>query len=573
MYLDAFTLSALVDEFMDTLVRGRIQDSINVDDTGIGLEIYANHRRQYLYMSAEHQQPRIHLVPDKLRRGVPNPTQLGLLFRRYVEGGVITHVSQPAWERIIHLGVEGAEGNVTIIVEPMERRSNILLVQAGIILDCMRRVGADENRYRVSLPNHEYIPPPPQTGKLDPTKITYEQVVGLFEQNDDPKRIIHQVLTAKLLGISPLLGREIVHRAYGDSERKVADVNEIALYAVIEAVIKPLARREWQPGVVEGERGTSVYSVYPIQHLEGWHSVDTLSEAMTQFYSAPVGVDAYNAGKQPVRDALLEAKAKLTARLASLEKSMTDDREREALRQSGELILAYQYTLQPDQTELRAQYEADQPEQVIQLDPQLTPLENAQKYFDRYNRAKRALDDVPRLIRETRNELGQIDQLATDLELATNWPEIDEVQQELQAMGYWRGKAMARIAGGNKSAPLRFVTKDGFVIWVGRNSRQNAIVTFDKGSPQDLWLHVRGVPGAHVIIKNDGRRIPDEVLDEAAALAAYYSASRSEGRVIVDVAERRHVRQIKGGSAGQVTYRNEVTRTVAPKSETELGIK
>jgi predicted ribosome quality control (RQC) complex YloA/Tae2 family protein len=290
---------------------------------------------------------------------------------------------------------------------------------------------------------------------------------------------------------------------------------------------------------------------------------------MFRFYRGVMGEDAYDAAKEPLRAAIAEARARLTARLASLERSMTDDAERETLRQSGELILAYQYALRPGQAELRAQYDADRPELSIALDPHLTPLENAQRYFDRYNRAKRALDDVPALVEETRVALNYIDQLKTDLELATNWPEIDEVQQASQAGGYWRGKPQGRIAGGGKSAPLRIV-KDGFVIWVGRNSRQNEIVTFDKGSPQDLWLHARDVPGAHVIIKNDGRPIPDSIIDAAASIAAYYSGSRGETRALVDVAPRRHVRKIKGGAPGMVTYRNEQTRTVTPRPESDL---
>ncbi|MBZ0293370.1 MAG: NFACT family protein, partial [Anaerolineae bacterium] len=155
MYLDAFTISALVDEFLDVIVGGRVQDAIDVDETGIGLEIYANHQRRYLYMSADLQVPRLHLVEDKLRRGLSQPKMVGLLFRRYVEGGIVTHVSQPPWERVIQIDVEGPQGDVTIIVEPMERRSNILLVQEGVILDCMRRVGPEDNRYRLSLPAHE----------------------------------------------------------------------------------------------------------------------------------------------------------------------------------------------------------------------------------------------------------------------------------------------------------------------------------------------------------------------------------------------------------------------------------
>ena len=569
MYLDAFTLSALVDEFMDSLVGGRVQDSVGVDEDSYGLEIYANHRRQYLYLSANQAQPRVHLAGDRLRRGVAKPTTLGLLIRRYVEGGAITHVSQPAWERVIQIDIQGQEGDVSLIVEPMERRANLLLVQNGIILDCARRVNADENRYRVSLPNHPYIAPPPQIGKLDPLTLTPEGMAGIFAQNEDPKKKIHQLLTARLLGVSPLLARETVYRATRSTETKAADADPDQLLAALKSVVDPLGRRDWQPGVAEGERGVTAFSVYPLESVEGWRRVESVSEALTLFYSAPVGEDAYNAAKKPVHEEIAEAKAKVDGRLASLKRSLKDESERETLKQSGELILAYQYTISAGQTELRAQYDLDAPELVITLDPDVSPLENAQRYFDKYNRAKRALEDVPGLIDEAENESAFLAQLDTDLTLAANWTEIDEVVQTLQARGYWRGKPAQKI-GGQKTAPLRVVTKDGFVIWIGRNSRQNEIVTFDKGSPLDWWLHARGVPGAHVIVKFDGRQVPEQVIDHAAALAAYYSASRDEGKVIVDVTQRRYVRKIKGGAVGMVTYRNEETRTVTPSANTEL---
>src|SRR5690606_6051512 len=249
MYLDAFTLSALVDEFMDTLVGGRVQDSIDVDETGLGLEIYAHHRRHYLYLSADPQMPRVHLVKDKLRRGLAKPKPIGLLFRRYVEGGTITHVSQPKWERIIHLDVDGPEGDVTIIVEPMERRSNVLLVQSGVILECMRRVGPDENRYRVSLPAHEYVPPPPQTGKLDPTHLTRQDIYGIFDQNRDAAQQVHRLLSGRLLGVSPLLAKEIVFRASGRTDLKVQEADSDSIAEALESLIGPLADRQWQPGI------------------------------------------------------------------------------------------------------------------------------------------------------------------------------------------------------------------------------------------------------------------------------------------------------------------------------------
>ncbi|MFN8529432.1 MAG: NFACT family protein [Anaerolineae bacterium] len=292
MYIDAFSVAALVDEFLDTLVGGRVQDSIAVDEDSIGLEIYANHRRQYLYLSANNQQPRVHIVPDKLRRGVPKPSQLGLLFRRYVEGGSVEHVQQPAWERILEIEVDGPEGRVTIIIEPMERRSNLLLVQNGMILDCMRRVGPDENRYRVSLPGKDYVPPPPQVGKHNPVRMTYEDLLGVMEPNDDPKRKTHQALTARILGMSPLLAREIVFRACGDSEQKLSAANADALYSALQTVIEPLGKRQWQPGIAETDGQVKAFSVYPIEHLP----VGTASKRSARRWRA---ITARPKGKMP----------------------------------------------------------------------------------------------------------------------------------------------------------------------------------------------------------------------------------------------------------------------------------
>ena len=303
--------------------------------------------------------------------------------------------------------------------------------------------------------------------------------------------------------------------------------------------------------------------------MTGWHRVESISEAIAAYYGAPVGEDAYRAAKIPVNEAIHEAMAKLGAKLASLERSLTDESEREVMRQSGELILAYQYNLSKGQIELKAQYDPDKPELVIKIDPTLTPLENAQAYFARYDKAKRALGDVPGLIKQTKNELAYVHQLETDLEFARSWPEIDEVQQALQSKGYWRGKTTRRMGGGG-SAPIKIVTQDNFVIWVGRNSRQNEQVTFGKGGGQDLWLHARDVPGAHVVIKFDGRTIPELVIQQAAGLAAYYSAKRGEAKVVVDVTRCMYVKKIKGAGAGMVTYRNEETLTVAPISDEAL---
>src|SRR5258708_4474943 len=162
MNFDVFTTAAVVDELTQTIKGGRVQDSLELGEAAIGLEIYAHHTRHYLLITADPQTARIHLVAERVRRGVTNPSPLGLMLRRYVEEAWVTAISQPPWERIVHVEFEGRDGPFTLIIEPMERRSNILLVRDGRIMDCLRRGGADENRVLVTLPGNEYCPPPPQ---------------------------------------------------------------------------------------------------------------------------------------------------------------------------------------------------------------------------------------------------------------------------------------------------------------------------------------------------------------------------------------------------------------------------
>ena len=568
MYFDAFTISSLVDEFTEKLVGGKVQDSIDVDPTGFGFEIYANRQRHYLYASANQQNPRVHLVGDKLRRGLYTPKQLGLLFRRHIEGSILMKVSQPKWERILFFDFEHhEEGKSRIVVEPMERRANILLLKNKTILDCVNRVGKEDNRYRQSLPNYKYKMPPPLKDRFNPFEITLQDIEAIFDSSEKPdKDKLARLFPRKMLGFSPLMAREIVFRAAGDEDIRVTDADPDSIYFAMTEFFEPLKNREWHSGVA-GDGMIEAFSVYPLTHLPNWQEMDSTSEAITEYYGAAVGEEAYEQAKKPVREALEEAKIRYGKKLESMESGLKDDSEREHLQHSGELILAYQYVIEKGQTELRAQYNPDEPELVIKLDPDLTPLENAQKYFDKYNRAKRAQQNVPKLMAEAKNDLDYILQLENDLEMASNWPEIDDVIQALQKQGFdVRGKKLKRIGGGGRTGPMK-LSKDGYIIWVGRNSRQNNEVTFRKSNSDDFWLHARDVPGSHVVIRNDGRRIPDELIEAAASIAAYYSPKRNESKVDVILTRCKYVKQIKNAGLGMVTFRNEKTVTVTPHSE------
>jgi len=379
----------------------------------------------------------------------------------------------------------------------------------------------------------------------------------------DPGKAAWRVLTDKLLAFSPMLAKESVYRAMGRTNIKAGDTSARDLFAAASELLAPLLAHQWQPGITEGDGLITSFAVYPVTHLPGWRSAETISGALADFYGAPVGPEAYDAGKKPVQAAIDEGLERVGRRLEALRRSERDETERERLRQSGELILAYQYQIARGQDSFAAQYDFDAPALEIKLDPSISALDNAKQYFERYEKAKRGAEEIPALAQAAENELAFLRQLETDLALAANFPEIGEVQDVLQANGYWRGPRTARPKGG-KSGPLKVTTPDGIVIWVGRNARQNEDVTFGKGKPDDLWLHAHGVPGAHVLIKSNGRTVPASVIQQAAGLAAYYSAKRSEGHVLIDVTERRYVRKIKGGKTGMVTYRNESPVNAVP---------
>ncbi|MEO1291004.1 MAG: NFACT family protein, partial [Chloroflexota bacterium] len=459
MYFDAMSISALVDEFMDELVGGRVQKTIDVDPTGYGLEIYSNRKRHYLYMSADQQTPRVHRVGDKLRRGMYKPKQLGLLMRRYIEGAIVSHVSQPKWERILFIDFEHPEyGESRIIIEPMPRRANILLVRNGVILDCVHRVSAEDNRYRQSLPNYEYQMPPPLTDRIDPYNLSLDDVQRFLASSDKPEKDkLARQFPREFFGFSPLMGREIAYMVAKDVNVAMADVHADELFFALQDFVKPLQQRDWQASIAVDEDGLiDAFSVYPITHLEEWRRSESISEAMTDYYGAAIGEEAYEQAKKPVREAVAEAKIRFSKKLEGLESSLKDESELDHLQHSGELILAYQYGMEEGQLELRAQYHPDEPELIIKLDPELTPLENAQKYFDKYNRAKRAHNNVPELIDEAKVKLDYILQLEADLEVATGWVEIDDVIQALQNQGFdVVGKKVNRSGADRSLPPIR----------------------------------------------------------------------------------------------------------------------
>ena len=560
MQIDFMTLACFRDE-MDPLLGARVQNVLLLNRRSVGLELYAG-QRHYLLVSADPTRPRILFTPEKLRRGVEADTPFLLLMRKWVRRAQLVDVTQPPWERILVLHFKGAAGDCQLVIELVGRYSNVVLVGPdGCVLEAIKHVGPDMSRYRVTLPAHPYRLPPLPPDRHPPARLSLADLTARLT-GAPPDQTLRRWLMEHLLGVGPVVAREIAVRATGDADT-LARVSEAqAVAQAVAELLAPLENGWWSPHIAFDADGQVVAFVpYPPQQFERAQAVPDINQAMWRYYEAEQLADAYAGVRQSVQKLICQAETRLKKRGEKLEKQRVDESEIDRLRIAGELLLTFQGRVFPNAQEVTLPGYAGQPV-AIALDSKLTAVENAQAYFRRYEKARRAANRIPALIGELKVDHAYLAQLNADLKLAESRPEIDAVREALVQAGWARGRR--RSTGALVSGPRR-IEVGGFLILVGRNAKQNETVTFERAGPNDLWLHVRGLPGAHVVIKRARKKTPDAVIQQAAQLAAFYSQARDEtGRVAVDVTERRFVRRLKGSHPGLVTYRNEKTIFVQP---------
>lgn len=576
MYFDALTLAAVRDELRATILGGRVQKALHPGLLALGLEIYARGRTYWLYASAQAQDARVHLVSSRLVRNSDEVTPFLLLVRKYVRGGRIVEIEQPELERVLILHVQrrdpetGALWETKLIFEIMGRHSNMILVDgAGLVLDCIKRVTPEMSRQRPVLPGMEYRLPPPQAGKLSPLELTANRLRTAIALQP-AEMPLWQALVAGVLGTSPLAAQEAACRATGSPFSTLADVgNWEAVVEALAALWAPVrGAAAWQPcaGLEHGRVIT--YAPYELTHYAERRRIDGISAAIEAFHGEQERTEPYDPRKALLHQAIDRQIERVERRRASLERALAEAAASERLRRAGELLLAYAAGISRGQCEVVLDGER------IALDPALTAVENAQEYFKEYSKARRAVADVPAMLEAASYELAYLREQRVLLELATSPAELAELEADLVERGVLPAPGRKRLAPGRKQhpsgrqAPLpprRFLI-DGYEVLAGRSARQNHAVTFDLAAPHDVWLHARGVPGAHVIVRSGGRSVPEHVLRRAAAIAAFFSQSRTASSVAVDHTLRRYVRPVKGAAPGLVTYSHETTVHVHPEA-------
>jgi predicted ribosome quality control (RQC) complex YloA/Tae2 family protein len=575
MYFDALTLAAVRDEFRATVLGGRVQKTLHPGLLALGLEVYARGQTYWVYASAQAQDARVHLVEGKLARASDEVTPFLLLVRKYVRGGRIIEIEQPKLERVLILHVQrrdpdtGAQWETRLIFEIMGRHSNMILVDgAGLVLDSLKRVTPEMSRQRPMLPGVEYRLPPPQAGKLSPLELSASRLrtAVALQPGHMP---LWQALVAGVLGTSPLAAQEAACRATGSPFTTLADVhNWEAVVDALAALWAPVrGTAAWQPctGLEQGRVIT--YAPYELTHYPERRCVESISAAVEAFHGEQERTEPYSPWKALLHQTIDRQIDRVERRRASLQRALAEAAQSERLRRAGELLLMYSAGMCKGQREVVLEGER------IVLNPALTAMENAQEYFKEYSKARRAVADVPAMLEAAGHELAYLREQQVLLELAASPAELSEVEADLVERGVLSAPERKKPAprrkqqGNGRQSPLppRQFLIDGFEVLAGRSARQNHVVTFDLASPHDIWLHARGVPGAHVIVRSGGRSVPEHVLRRAAAIAAHFSQSRTASSVAVDYTMRRYVRPIKGAAPGLVTYSHETTVHVHPE--------
>lgn len=606
---DVMTMAAIADELAGTVLDGRIQKIGLVDPVTVAMEVYAHGRRRALVANASSDNPGISLV-DRLPSTDPSLiTPFGLQLRKYLRGGFLVGIDQPPMERIVRLSIVkrlaphnarreddaeddaaepehadeetaawGADATrVDLVVEVMGRHSNLILVDAdGLVMESAKRVTARMSRVRPVLPRLPYADPP-VPGKPDPRRLTSASA-GVLLAGAKPSAPLADALVRGLRGVSPQIAREVAYRVTGDATATVDAVDPQAAGDVARTVrnlFEPVLTHAWQPVVYIREDVPIAYAAVPMEHLAavaGARPVDSISEAVASLAETGevTGPRDHAQRRARIVAAIDREHERVRQRLHALREQHRRAEQTETLKTWGELIYGYLWQIQPGDT----QVEVDG--QVIPLDPALSAKDNAQHYFEEYRKAQRAGSQLPEHIAAAETELAYLDQLRVQAAQAEGFAAVEALRQEFEEHTGGRQEVGERPGSRSRKQESRRVPglpdANGNLIYIGRSGRENDQVTFDIGGAEDTWLHARGVPGSHVIVRwqrpTDDEN--EETVETAAALAAHYSGSRGSGLVEVDVTRRKHVRKIKGAGPGMVTYRNERTIAVRPRDEAAL---
>ena len=549
MSFDGFFLHHMVEELRRELVNGRIQKINQPFEQELVLQIRSNRQSHRLLLSAHPVFGRIQLTQTTFENPA-QPSTFIMVLRKYLQGALIESIEQVENDRIVEITVSnkneiGDHIQASLIIEIMGKHSNILLVDKNShkILEVIKHVGFSQNSYRTLLPGSTYIAPP-STESLNPFTVKDEKLFEILQT---------QELTAKnLQSLFQGLGRD------------TANELENILVSDKLSTFRNFFGQETKPFLTE-----TSFSPVPFANRVG-ETFASLSDLLDTYYKDKAERDRV---KQQASELIRRVENELQKnrhKLKKQEKELLATDNAEEFRQKGELLTTFLHQVPNDQDQVTLDnYYTNQPI-IIALDKALTPSQNAQRYFKRYQKLKEAVKYLTELIEETKATILYLESVETVLNQA-GLEEIAEIREELIQTGFIRRRQREKIQ--KRKKPEQYLASDGkTIIYVGRNNLQNEELTFKMARKEELWFHAKDIPGSHVVIS--GNLNPsDEVKTDAAELAAYFSKGRLSNLVQVDMIEVKKLNKPTGGKPGFVTYTGQKTLRVTPDPEKIASMK
>lgn len=574
MAFDGITVAALTSELNATIRDNRIVKIAQPEDDELLLTIKGSCGQVRLLLSASATLPLVYLTSENKTSPATAPA-FCMLLRKHLTNARIVSVTQPGLERIIQFELEHRDelGDLCIkklIVEVMGKHSNIIFVKEdGTIIDSIKHISAAVSSVREVLPGRTYFIPTTQEKRDFCSEDIDSAELGSILQNKSLP--LFKALYTSFTGVSPVWANEICARAGIDADLPTNSLNAMMIEkisVVLDVLKEQIKSLHFTPEVIYDNSLPVEYSVLPlsIYFSSEKKKYDSISALLHDFYSERNVIINIRQRSSDLRRVVTTALERNVKKYDLQLKQMKDTEKRDKLKVWGELLNAYGYSVELGVKSVEViNYYTNEPE-IIPLDETLTAIQNAQKYFDKYNKLKRTYEALSELTTQVAQEIEHLESVLNALDIARNEDDLVQIREELIESGIIRRKGNAKKVK-ILSKPFHYVTEDGFHIYVGKNNLQNDELTFKFANGSDWWFHAKKIPGSHVVLKTEGREIPDKVFELAGAVAGYYSKGSNQAKIEIDYVERREVKKPAGAKPGFVVYYTNYSMTIAPSLE------
>lgn len=577
MSLDGFSMHPLTRELDTALAGGRIDKITQPNKQSIILSVRQPGQNFLLHISINSQNPSAHLLEKNLENP-PEPPVFCMVLRKQIETGRIAKVRQHGLDRLLLIDIDSlaAGGRIvtkTLVLELMGKYSNIILVQDGVIIDALRKIGANSSRVRTVLPGQTYELPPGQE-KKDLFTDDIAAIMAIVKA--DPALRLDKALLAACMGFGPVSAKEVCFSAGLAPSMRIEALDE-ADFAAVEDALKEIRESALHAGDVDAPEDKAVLllgenqkvlamAAFPLHYLPEaavltFPTISAMLEKADSLLGSYVLPD-----KDRFRKLVKNEKNRAENKLTKLDEEITAAENAEEFKVRGDNLMTYQYQFKDreDASVTVPNIYSETGESItIPLDQRLTLVENMQACYKKYDKLKRAQELLQVQRRECEANIAYLESIEASLLASSSLAEIAEIHNELIAAGYLREKPKKK--NNDKPArPFHFHAPDGTDILVGKNNYQNDKLTFKTARYNDTWFHTKDIPGSHVVLQNGGTEPSEEDILLAASLAAHFSKARGSSKIPVDYTEIRYVKKPSGSKPGFVIFTNQKTLYITP---------